>query len=469
MKLNVPTVGPILGYTNASQARVWFRGVFERVNENNYRRCFGVSRFRKHKEKKWSALQFNKMSPNFDMSCVIGLLNLDSETCYEYQVGWILIESELENLSTINPELFEWHDQINTFNTGTSNPLANRSYAIGSCRYLLKTFIGDIFDDRGDKIFKSILNQHDRSPINGVMMMGDQIYADDLKFLNPDSKIQEFLLRYRTVFSQPYIRELMSCVPTYMILDDHEIEDNWPANADKEDWVMLYPHAMHAYQIYQCSHSPLFDIDQNGRIDGVPKKYWYSFSDGCVDWFVMDCRNERLINKDSRRMISQNQLDSLLLWLDSNHNNQIKVIVTSVPLVPDMNTDINDKWGAFPDQRATILNKMKEIDNGKVVILSGDVHCSFAAEIRHSETESVIGYQIVSSSFFWPYPHMNQADFSFGTPIKHPNDHGFSTKLKSKIISDDNFVRLDISSQKLLVSFYERKGERLQKVELLFQ
>ena len=73
MKLSAPTVGPIIGYTAPDQTRIWFRGQFEGTGESSYRRCFGVLRYRKRGLRKWSAPLFNKMSPNFDMSCVVAL------------------------------------------------------------------------------------------------------------------------------------------------------------------------------------------------------------------------------------------------------------------------------------------------------------------------------------------------------------------------------------------------------------
>ena len=60
-------------------------------------------------------------------------------------------------------------------------------------------------------------------------MVGDQIYADmfnRLPFGRADT-YQEFRDRYLAAFGSPNIRRLMQRLPTYMILDDHEIEDNW--------------------------------------------------------------------------------------------------------------------------------------------------------------------------------------------------------------------------------------------------
>lgn len=466
MKLNQPTVGPILGYTTGSESRIWFRGQFEAAGNSSYRRCFGLLRYRKAGGA-WSAPLFNKMSPNFDMSCVLAPQGLAPETHYEYQAAWLFLEAELDKLNTIDSSLFEWPNAIYSLKTASTNAAAPRTYAVGSCRYLLKTFIGNIFDDRGDKIFKSILNQHGHSAFDGVVMMGDQIYADDLNFAAPDNKLSEFLLRYRTVFTQEYIRALMGKIPTYMTLDDHEIEDNWPAKATERDRVTLYPNAMHAYQIYQCSHSPLFAADADGRIEGSLQKFWYSFSDGCTDWFVTDSRTERLLNRGQPKMLKQEQLDALLNWL-TDGSPRVKMIVTSVPFAPDLNAEADDKWGAFPAQRTAILDAISGLATPKVVFVSGDVHCSFTAEIRHQNRPKPIAYQVVSSSFFWPYPHMHKGDFITGTMItSHPRSP-YQASITSQVISDDNFARLEISPDGMSASFYQRKGARLETVIIAF-
>ena len=132
----------------------------------------------------------------------------------------------------------------------------------------------------------------------------------------------------------------MARVPTYMILDDHEIEDNWPSKANSQDWLTLYPHAIHAYQIYQCSHSPLFELDKEARIDGTLSKFWYTFQDGCADWFVMDSRTERTWSEiaTKRSMIKRSQMKALLDWLNDG-SKRVKLVVTSVPFFPDLKSE----------------------------------------------------------------------------------------------------------------------------------
>lgn len=468
MKLSAPTVGPIVGYTAPDQTRIWFRGQFEGIGESSYRRCFGVLRYRKRGLRKWSAPLFNKMSPNFDMTCVVALTGLQPETDYEYQAGWVTLDAELDRLAGMHAALIEWPDECGNFRTAAADASRPRSYVAGSCRYLLRTFFGDIFDDRGDKIFKSIYEQSRERRVDGVLMVGDQIYADDLNFFSPDSSLPEFLKRYRTVFSQTHIRRLMSCVPTYMILDDHEIEDNWPAKATEKDKVQLYPQAIHAYQIYQCSHSPLFQADANGRLDGILQKFWYCFTDGCVDTFVLDTRTERISAGERKRMLKEEQMTALLNWLGDG-SGRVKLVVSSVPLAPDFSVEGDDKWGAFAEQRDRILAHLATLNGVKVVFLSGDVHCSFVAEIRLKGRSKPLAYQVVSSSFFWPYPHMEEDELVVDRPLITQSNKTYTVKLRSGVQSLDNFARLDLSTAGLRVAFHARKGELLEvPVEIAF-
>lgn len=469
MKLNWPSVGPIVGATGPYEARVFIRAG-EEVLGKDQRRCFGALRWRGVGDAVWSLPIFNKLSPIFDFSCVFVLQNLVPETPYEYQVGWFFADAELDHVQALASDL-QWPapepDFELSFTTGPAANSAPRRYIVGSCRYVLRLFGGNFFDDRGDKTFRSVLEQiAGGQSVDALLMIGDQIYADDLKGVAPDRTMDQFLERYRAVFAQEYIRKLMARVPTYMILDDHEIEDNWPAGATGSERASKYVCAMHAYQIYQCSHGPLFKSDGD-RIEGTLSHFWYSFRDGCADWFVMDSRTERVLEPGDRRMVSDKQLKALLEWLDDGSGN-VKFIVTSVPMFPDMKSDKNDKWDAFPEQRQQILDFIHSKRIRKVVFVSGDVHCSFTSELRLEGDDDFLVHQIVSSSFFWPLPHMRQSSFGFGEALKGKGNQRYVGALTSEMHSKDNFARIEVDQTSVVVSFYERKGDALGSVTLVF-
>jgi hypothetical protein len=73
-------------------------------------------------------------------------------------------------------------------------------------------------------------------------LMGDQIYADDFSarlVREFDHELAmtytEFAAVYREAWtSRPNVRWLLSCIPTFTIFDDHEVDDDWNIT---DDWV----------------------------------------------------------------------------------------------------------------------------------------------------------------------------------------------------------------------------------------
>jgi|GEM_PF-210499 len=485
MQVNPLTVGPIVGATSANSVRIWGRGRLEitrRLKDSSHfgnrifswislglfnqgtlvpKRCFGVARLRPVGTSRFSHPKFFKMSPNFDMTGVIVFGDLWPETEYEYQVGWFFSELELEAFT--QDYSLNW-SQANRakITTASDDNLRARSFIFGSCRYLLRLFNGSWFDDRGDKIFRAILQQsNDGITINQLLMVGDQIYADDLNVVQADTTLDEYNRRYQDVFSQPYIRELMSRIPTYMTLDDHEIEDNWPSNSSQKDLVAMYPAAIHSYLTYQLSHSPLFEVFGN-KITGVPTKLWYNYHDGCSDFFVTDTRTERYLshNLKEREIISPQQLSALKEWL-ANESGRVKFVVSAVPFFPDLKSDSEDKWAGFPQQRNEIIELIQHKQIKRVVFLSGDVHASLSAELVSPDDPNFKIISIISSAFFWPYPHPQARSFILSGKLPIISEFSYEVVNADSVWSTDNFTRVTTDLNSLQVQVFSRKGELL--------
>jgi len=289
---------------------------------------------------------------------------------------------------------------------------------------------------------------------DALIMLGDQIYADDLNFLGPDQQVDEFLGRYRAAFSQEHLGRLMASVPTYMTLDDHEIEDNWPHKADRKDLQVKYPAAIHAYSIYQMSHSPLGRLNPEGTaLASMPHYFWYNFSDGCCDFFVMDTRTER---RDQAEIVSQRQMSALKDWLGSE-NDQVKVIVSSVPIFPDFKTPSSDKWSGFLSQRDELLNFIYDKKIRKIVTLSGDVHTSMSVELVSESDPDFKIVSVVSSPFYWPYPHPSRKDFQLEGQLLSQSPYGYRLANRTKVVSTENFTRLTVTHKGVRVQVYGRK------------
>jgi len=288
-------------------------------------------------------------------------------------------------------------------------------------------------------------------------MLGDQIYADDLGFLFPDTLLDDYLERYREAFGQENIRRLMSRVPTYMMLDDHEIEDGWPRSASPKDLRVRYPAAIHAYLTYQASHSPLFAVKGHG-IDGVSEKIWYRFHDGCCDFFVMDVRTERLFGEDGEnlRIVSAAQMEALQSWLVDG-SGRVKLVATSVPVFPEVRGKFYDHWSGFPSDRAELLRCIVENECERVVFLSGDVHASVSAELRAGGGSGTKLVSIVSSPFFWPYPGGPAGLFRLEGTIR-AGDLTFELAEAGPVQSADNFTRVTVHPDRVEAEVFSRKG-----------
>jgi alkaline phosphatase D len=462
------TVGPILGATTGTTTRIWGRGEYEQL-QSGPRRCFGVARIREGRQR-FRSPRFFKMNPNFDMTGVVVFGELKPETSYVYQAGWFYSDREPDELA--NRLSLDWNGiPSHAFTTASDDGSAARSFVFGSCRYLLRLFGGSWFDSRGDKTYRSILRQIDSGvKTDGILMIGDQIYADDLNFLDPDGSLEQYNERYRKVFSQRYIRELMSRVPTYMTLDDHEIEDGWPAQATMKDWMVKYPAAIHAYQTYQASHSPLFEL-AGSRIRGRPDRWWYSYQDGCSEFFVTDTRTERNISDDpdENKIISDEQMKALKEWL-SDGSGRVKFVASAVPLFPEMKADSGDKWSGFPEQRSELLDFIRVNDIRRVVFLSGDVHSSLSAELVSPEAQP--GFKIISvisSAYFWPYPHNSKRAFRRSGSFRSTETNAtYKVVNAGEVAPTDNFTRVTADLEKMKIEVFSRKGKELSSRVLSF-
>jgi alkaline phosphatase D len=411
------------------------------------------------------------------------------------------IKGELLNDKVLKPE--ESEGVFRTFSSPDS-PDDRLTFLLGSCRY--PGLLWKIKE--ADRIFGPMLDHFasdnrfgDRARF--TMMCGDQIYADALNknipILRADT-FQEFQERYMTAFGAMNLRRLLRQSTSYMILDDHEIEDNWSQDRiDKPAGHQLFTVAIGAYFSYQWSHGP--------RTWG--RQLYYTFECGAFPFFVVDTRTHRY--KDDEEGLADNhllgrpsidpafpgQLNCLLEWLERQQDKRgdaPKFVVTSSVFVPNsMNErlapareeadeislfqtnkkrrDKSDSWPAFPSTRRAVLERIVEKGVQNVVFLSGDIHCSNVAEMSFEGPNApgrLKAFSVTSSAFYWPFP------FAVGDPNDYvhdsrlPDQHdpfpvgdGVTMHYRSHgYTQEDNFCRLELdrASHALTVRVYDRKG-----------
>lgn len=458
--MHTPTVGPIIGHTTLDQVRIFLRGAWQKNTP-----VYAGLRYRRAGVTSWSDGKFVELTALSDMTGVITLEHLSSDTHYEYQAGWF---SSPVAPSAPHPPTRQWPAPIYSFRTASSETTTPRAYIVGSCRYLRMTMGVATLPAKGDRIFAAIQHvaQTSSPPASALIMTGDQVYVDDLNIVGPDVEYKDITKKYQVAFSQPHIQALMACTPTYMILDDHEIEDNWPAKAGNND-AALYRNAMAAYDIYQASHGPGHERLADGQLSRPRTHYWYQFAHGDIEWFVTDSRTRRNLSTDDRRILDAEQEQALLTWLVDSPA-RVKLVVTSVLLFPDCMRNDNDAWQAFPEQRLRILETLRLHKLKNVVFVSGDIHGSLTSCLRHSQDPDVEVHTIVSSPLCNSalLPYAKASTFILDQPLVRTHGGDYHLELTSEVISQDNFAHLVIDTQKIRVTFHDTAGKALQAVDI---
>lgn len=463
MKVQELNVGPIVGWTTPESFRLWGRGTKDEADR--FRRWFGVAHIRRAGTAVFGAPKFFKMKAVFDFTGIVSFDGLTANKAHDYEIGYIGADGELEDLPVDMP--LDWTDASRGQVTTAADETAREtSFILGSCRYILRTWLKTYYDERGDKTFRSIARQIDAGTKTDLMLMvGDQIYADDLNVIGADTTVEQFFARYRVTFGSDHIRALMARLPTYMTLDDHEIRNDWSQDEFAQN-LDLYAAAMHAYQSYQLVHGPAFQpAGQHNRSD-VPDRLWYQFDNGRAAFFILDTRTERFNEREPKEMLSPTQIGALKKWLENVSPDRPKFVATSVPMFPDPRSGGKDKWAGFKDQRLEILDFIRDKGIARVVFLSGDVHCSMSAQLKCSTHEDFKVTSVISSSFFWPYPQGQASEFKLSGKLAESGGSIYTVHNTGTVHSDDNFTRLTERDGRLRVQVYERKGASLGRRDL---
>nr|WP_180203969.1 alkaline phosphatase D family protein [Pseudomonas sp. SbOxS1]NYU03769.1 alkaline phosphatase family protein [Pseudomonas sp. SbOxS1] len=458
-----PTVGPIIGHTTTNHARIFLRG-----EPSKDTHAFAGIRYRRLGDEHWSNGIFAELEKARDMSAVLVLNDLAADTVHEYQAGWFSATQPVRSAEAMRELPLKWPGKIHSLRTRSNKTGEPRAYVVGSCRYLRLTAGIAAEPHLGDRMFATITTLAEQAdpPVSAMLMTGDQIYVDDLNLIAPDRELKDILLKYRVAFSQPNIAKLMSTLPTYMILDDHEIEDNWPANKNKSD-DFLYANAINAYEVYQASHGPAHELCVDGQIDRKLDKYWYLFTDGDIEWFVTDSRTRRNLAAKDRRILDIEQEQAVSAWL-INSSARVKFVVTSVMFYPDSKRQGDDAWQGFPEQRLRLLETIRTHGVRNVFFISGDVHGSLTSRLTHSADPDFEIHTIVSSPLCNSrlLPYAKASTFILDQPLARTAAGDYRHELTSEVISQDNFAHLIVDSEQVQVRYHDREGNLLQSINI---
>ena len=238
---------------------------------------------------------------------------------------------------------------------------------------------------RPDRAWNTIAEHIRNQNPHFMLHCGDQIYAD-IPF-QPIVSLDHYRRKYLDAWQDCVpAQSVLTMCPHYMILDDHEIDNDFDnGRLDQKAAQLLRSAALKVYWEFQHSHNP----------DTAPGSYHYQFTCGAAKFFVLDVRSQRDSTRDE--IIDTKQLTELKRWLLTNKDD-LKFIVTSVPFIARPRGGGSDKWHGFPKQRDAVLDYILEKDVKHTVFLTGDMHTSMASELTLKKgNKAVTLYELMSS------------------------------------------------------------------------
>ncbi|RCW70239.1 alkaline phosphatase D family protein [Pseudorhodoferax soli] len=297
--------------------------------------------------------------------------------------------------------------------------------AICSCQYP-----GGLLDQDLAQASLARLAQRLRAPSDKVgaapqllLQLGDQVYVDETAGLfDPVTAKIALEQIYDRTQGASAAREVFARVPSYCMLDDHEVRDNWQRGQGSADQKAEDDRALMAFRERQASLNPPFTYDCGSA----------SFQAAPGGWplFVLDTRTRR----DQRspqtflraHIAPLQELDRLLAWLGAL--NQLeptcpKFVATPSVILPLLRSApgevawSDDGWAGYPASQAHLLGEIARQRIRNVVFLSGDAHLSMLTKmtIAWEAQQPVTVRSIVSSGLYAPWRFANAEPANYCT------------------------------------------------------
>lgn len=203
---------------------------------------------------------------------------------------------------------------------------------------------------------------------HGLVLLGDQVYADEV---HPDVEekldgefvetYDDYVDLYTASWGEPVIRWLLSTVPSAMIFDDHDVHDDWNTSVEwlaemrqKGWWRRRIVAAFESYLVYQHlgnlsyadrAEYQLYQDLQHGdepterlreyarRADAEVEGTRWSFCRdiGPARLVMVDSRAGRVLDPGNRSMVDADEWD----WIKEHASGDVEhlMIGTSLPLI----------------------------------------------------------------------------------------------------------------------------------------
>ena len=511
----------IVGHTTDTSARIWFRtsspGQYTLLLYPSQPEEIDVV-FDGFKAVPYTAL--NDL-PAYVRRIQILIENYDHDSTYV---------TDIEDLNPLTEYLFALHGEEDNklrILLGQDRPYSFRtlpatqtshSFAFYSCHlpYKHSIFGGtNVVNMEMWNILNSVAKRHYKDDFRLIIGGGDQVYTDGVKTLDiwkylnkkmckvdtelhpsADEMISWYRDIYRGYWGFPAVKEAFSSYPNYMIWDDHELKDGWGSDilsgSGKDDLDEIFPKrkqkklsrhdclellsrmgsaAKRVYEEYQHSHNP----------DTPTDIYDFSISNDSYSIYFLDGRGYRDVNRRSRRVLGQSQLNRFIGWLDALDPAKTRYlfVVSAVPILhmtpvlvnaddnlaadlANLQDDLRDAWEhkLHDSERKALVNALFKAENRgiRVSVMSGDVHTSAVFRLTEKASGAVI-YQLTSSAITYSKPRL--LSWLLGNTVldEGESSDGYSFE-RLALYTESNFsvVNIDTVSDSVFFQLYGQQS-----------
>ncbi|MEO6278446.1 alkaline phosphatase D family protein [Roseateles sp.] len=356
---------------------------------------------------------------------------------------------------------------------GATLPQYGARFALASCQYP-----AGLLDDPVAQVSLQRLadTAHGALPVGLALLVGDQVYADATAgLMDPTRRDERYDQPTQKALRASGMRSLLRSMPVQMLLDDHEIVDNWeptPGAVEKVRPIdslhnrLNWGFGFAAFRKYQrmSTHHGLPEFGDTADL---------AFNHAGFPFYLADTRSGRSprgskFAPGQQFIMSDARLQTLERWLLAQ-GNAVKFVACPSLLLPrrrqsgedeSSGADHSDAWDGFPASLERLLCFIAAHQISNTVFLSGDEHHSLVTEaiIELPGAKPVKLLSVHSSSLYAPFPFAN------GRPSELALDENFQQgALDVKVISHvapsgDGFAMLHTDGMQLHVAF-SRAGE----------
>lgn len=320
-------------------------------------------------------------------------------------------------------------------------------------------------------VYKNITQRND---IDAVICLGDYIYEYETGGYSPNAtvnrswepsneilSISDYRMRYSTYHLDEDLRKCHQQYPFIVIWDDHEsANDAWMNGAENHDtgteglWAARKNAAKQAYfewlPIRQSTGTDQYQIFRHIQYGNL------------LDLIMLDTRlhgrevqsgtSGSTVTSPTRQLLGTDQFSWLGNRLDSSAC-QWQILAQQVMMAPLrlFGSALNeDQWDGYPAERDRVLNHIMTNNISNVVVLTGDIHSSWANDLPLSGYNSATGANSAGVEFVAPSVTSPGISIPAGAAaIQLSNSH-----IKYADLSLHGFVLLTVTSTKAQADWY---------------